>query len=236
MPTILERPAVPRREPTSRSGRANTRDDRDLRLNAAPATRRVRLPELLLGLVLVGVAALAAVWLWSSATARTPIAVLRTPLSKGAVLTETDLKPAGVALGEGVRAVAWADRAQLVGRTVVADLPADTVLVSALVADQPVLGPGEALVGLKLVPGAYPAGNLAAGDAVAVVTAGDATASTGNGAAGASEAISTNATVWDVTEVADDSGAVLVTLRLDEAGAQRVSAQADQARLVRVVR
>jgi hypothetical protein len=236
MSTILERPAIPRREPTSRSGRATARDDRDIRLHAAPAARRVRLPELLLGLVLVGVAALAAVWLWSSATARTPIAVLRAPMSKGTVLTDADLRPAGVALGEDVRAVAWADRAQLVGRIVVADLPADTVLVTALVADLPVLGPGEALVGLKLLPGAYPAGNLAAGDAVAVVTAADATGATGNGAAGASEAISTNATVWDVTDLADDSGAVLVTLRLDEAGAQRVSALADQARLVRVVR
>ena len=229
MPTTLQRPSLPSRE---RSPRALPQDD--LRLRPAPTGRKVRLPELLLGVVLVGVGALAAVWLWSSTTTRTPVAVLRAPLAKGAIVTEADLRPAEVALGDGVRAVAWSDRARLVGRTAVADLPADTVLVSALVADQPVLAPGEALVGLKLTAGGYPAGNLRAGDPVAVV--GAAPSAGPEPIAGAGTAITSAATVWDVTDVADEPGAVLVTLRLSEGDAQRVSAVADQVRVVRVVR
>ena len=80
MSTTLERPSPSRHERSARAPRPGRHDERDLRLHAAPAGRRVRLPEVLLGLVLVGAAALAAVWLWSSATARIPIAVLRAPV------------------------------------------------------------------------------------------------------------------------------------------------------------
>jgi hypothetical protein len=144
------------------------------------------------------------------------------------VIEEADLRPAEVALGDGVAAVAWEARQQLIGKTAAAALPAATVLVPGLVVDEPVLAAGEALAGLKLADGAYPAGSLRPGDAVAVVRA--ARAEGGDGGA-----VAANAIVWDVTDLADEAG-VLVVLRLSEPDAAAVSAVADQVRVVRVVR
>ena len=164
------------------------------------------MPELLLGIVLVGAFGLGAVLWRSTGDARSPVAVLRSRLAKGAVVTEADLRPAEVALGEGVRAVAWARRGELVGKTAVADLPADTVLVTALVSDQPALGAGEALVGLKLGPGAYPAGELRAGDAVAVVGAAPAATAGADAASTTPTTLAANATVWAISDLADQDG------------------------------
>ena len=47
--------------------------------------------------------------------------------------------------------------------------------------------------------------------------------------------VAANASVWDVTDLADEAG-VLVVLRLSEPDAAAVSAVADQVRVVRVVR
>ena len=234
MTTTIERPPAALRP----RGRANNPTE-PTRLEPA-RRRKVRVPELLAGLVLVGLCGIAAVVWRSSSDARRPVAVLRASVPKGAVVTEADLRPAEVALGDGVRAVAWEHRAALVGKTALTDLPADTVLVSALVADQPALGAGEALVGLKLEPGAYPAGDLRAGDAVEVVGAVTATAAAG-AAAGADAVppaapLAASATVWSITDLADKEATVLVTLRLPEGDAARVSAVADQVRVVRVVR
>jgi len=186
-------------------------------------------------LVLVGLCGIGAVVWRSSSDARTAVAVLRSGVAKGAAVTEADLRPAEVALGDGVRAVAWERRAALVGKTALTDLPADTVLVSALVVDQPALAAGEALVGLKLEPGAYPAGDLRAGDAVEVVGAVPSSESALS-VVPAAAPLAASATVWSITDLADKEATVLVTLRLPETEAAKVSAVADQVRVVRVVR
>ena len=98
------------------------------------------------------------------------------------------------------------------------------------------LGAGEALVGLKLEPGAYPAGELRAGDAVAVVGAVPASAAGLTRRPPSATPLAATATVWAITDLADKEATVLVTLRLAEADAARVSAVADQVRVVRVVR
>jgi hypothetical protein len=201
-----------------------------LRLRRAPASRRIRVPELLVGLLLVGGFGLGAVAWQASSNSTEPVAVLATPVAKDTVLTEAALRPAEVALNGAAAAVPWAARDRLVGRTALADLPAATVVVPGLVGDEPTLAAGEALVGLELGRGSYPAGSLAPGDAVAVVLAAEA------GAEAPAAPLAPEATVWEVTEVADQEGTVLVTLRLAEADAQRVSALSDRARIVRVVR
>ncbi len=232
MATTIERPPVHARE---RATSAPRRDDA-VRLRPTPRGRRVRVPELVLGVLLVGVFGLGAVLWWSSSTASAPVAVLRVPLAAGAVVTEADLRPADVTLSAGVGAVAWSARSQLVGKSAVAALPAGAVLVPGLVAEQPVLAAGEALVGLKLGPGGYPAGSLAPGDSVAVVAAASPVAGDAAGSSRQPDVLASQATVWEVTPTADAEATVLVTLRLAEADAQRVSAAADQVRVVRVVR
>jgi hypothetical protein len=214
--------------PVDRARPARTNRTEAVRLAPARGPRRIRVPELVLGVVLVGVFALGAVLWQSSNNQRVPVAVLAAPVSAGDVIEETDLRPAEVALGDGVAAVAWEARQQLVGRTAVADLPAATVLVPGLVVDEPVLAAGEALAGLKLADGAYPTGSLRPGDAVAVVRAARPDGSDG-------VTVAADARVSDVTDLADEAG-VLVVLRLSEPDAAAVSAVADQVRVVRVVR
>ena len=214
--------------PVDRARPARATRPEAVRLAPAPGPRRVRVPELVLGVVLVGVFALGAVLWQSSSNRRVSVAVLASPVGAGDVIDEADLRPAEVALGDGVAAVAWEARQQLVGKTAAAALPAATVLVPGLVVDEPVLAAGEALAGLKLADGAYPAGSLRPGDAVAVVRA--AGPEGGEGAT-----VAANASVWDVTDLADEGG-VLVVLRLSELDATAVSAVADQVRVVRVVR
>jgi hypothetical protein len=226
--TTLERPLDRARSerPTRRSAASGGHGLGDVR----PSGRRpVRLPELIVGIVLVGACALAAVWWQTSHSARQPVAVLSHAVTAGQLLTDADLRPADVALGEGVRAVAWADRGALVGKAVVTDLPDGVALVPGLVSDEPALAPGEALVGLLLEPGAYPAGSLQHGDAVAVVAAATPQAAEGG-------VLAADASVWDLGAIADHEGATLLTLRLAEADAARVSAAADHVRVVRVVR
>ena len=217
--------------PVDRARPARTTRPEAVRLAPAPGPRRVRVPELILGVVLVGAFALGAVLWQASSNHRVSVAVLAAPVSAGDVIDEADLRPAEVVLGDGVAAVAWEARQQLVGRTAAAALPAATVLVPGLVVDEPVLAAGEALAGLKLADGSYPAGSLRPGDAVAVVRA----AGPEGGEGGEGATVAANASVWDVTDLVDEAG-VLVVLRLGEADAAAVSAVADQVRLVRVVR
>jgi hypothetical protein len=192
---------------------------------------RVRVPELVLGVVLVGASALGALLWQTSNNTRVPVAVLAAPVAAGDAIVESDLRPADVSLAGGVPAVAWEARGQLVGKTAAVALPASTLLLPGLVVDEPALGAGEALVGLKQPAGTYPAGSLFRGDAVAVVQA-----SGPDGQAAEGGVLAASAWVWDVTPLVDEEAAVLVVLRLPEAEAAKVSAVADQVRIVRVVR
>ncbi len=181
--------------------------------------------------MLVGAFALAAVVWQRSTAARTPITVLSAAVTKGAVITDADLRPAPVALDRGMRAVAWTQRHRLVGKVALVDLPVGTVLASSLVTDNAALAPGESLVGLKLAPGAYPS-DLRAGDHLAVVRTADAQAPSAAGDA----VLASDASVWSVTPLGDQGGARLVTVRLPEAEGAVVSAVADHVHVVRVVR
>jgi hypothetical protein len=215
----------------ARTARRPAPTEHALRLEPARRGRRVRVPELVLGVLLVGGGAFAALAWHTSSTARVAVTVLASPVAAGEVIDDVDLRPAEVALGEGVVAVAWEGRQQLVGRTAAAALPAGALLTPGLVTDVPALAAGEALVGLRLAPEAHPAGNLERGDAVAVVVA---AGPPGSGQDGGT--LASSATVWDVSALADQQASVLVTLRMPEADAAAVSAVADQVRVVRVVR
>ena len=108
-------------------------------------------------------------------------------------------------------------------------LPAATVLVPGLVVDEPVLAAGRSARRSEARPTAPT--RPAAFDR--------ATPSPSCGRPGPRVARAppsrANASVWDVTDLADEAG-VLVVLRLSEPDAAAVSAVADQVRVVRVVR
>lgn len=164
---------------------------------ALPPTRpRVRVPELVVGILLVAGCALGVlVWHISATTTREAL-VLARPVGRGQLLTAADFAPAPVA-GSGVVLVPYADRTRFEGRFAATDLAAGTPLADSLALAATPLPAGEALIGRRLAPGLFPSG-LAAGDAVVVVLVGEqpvVIAGTGRAPAAASDSAAPTANV-----------------------------------------
>ena len=135
----------------------------------APAARRVRVPQLALGLLLSGLTALGFVLFNAASVQRTPVLALATDVQRGQVLEVEDLQVVHVGTDD---VLAWtpADRSDLlVGGAAVSDLTAGTLLTTDQVAVGATLTPGAGVVGLALAPGQYPTPRLAIGDLVSVV-------------------------------------------------------------------
>ena len=92
----------------------------------------------------------------------TTVIVAARPLPAGTVIGREDLKPAELA-GSGLAAIRATEGGLLLGRTTVGPIPAGTLLVPAMVADDPPPARGEVAVGLALTPGQLPAAELRPG-------------------------------------------------------------------------
>ena len=159
MATVTTRPAT-----TSTPRRADPPE---------PAVRRVRVPQLVLGVLLAGLAALAFVLFNAATVQRTPVLALASDVQRGQVLAVEDLQVVHVGTDD-VLALTPADRSDLlVGRAAVTDLAAGTLLTTDQVAAGAALTPGAGVVGLALAPGQYPTPRLAIGDLVSVVEVSD---------------------------------------------------------------
>jgi len=138
-----------------------------------PAVRRVRVPQLALGLLLAGLAALGFVLFNAASIQRTPVLALAVDVQRGQVLEVEDLQVVYVGTDD-LLALTPADRSDLlVGRAAVTDLSAGTLLTAEQVAAGATLTPGAGVVGLALAPGQYPTPRLAIGDLVTVVEVAD---------------------------------------------------------------
>ncbi len=138
-----------------------------------PAVRRVRVPQLALGVLLSGLAALGFVLFNAASVQRTPVLALASDVQRGQVLEEEDLQVVHVGTDD-VLALTPADRSDLlVGRAAVTDLTAGTLLTTDQVAAGSTLTPGAGVVGLALAPGQYPTPRLAIGDLVSIVEVSD---------------------------------------------------------------
>jgi len=202
-----------------------------VRARAALTGTRVRVPELVIGVLVVGGGALgAAVW-HSSSTAATPVTVLARDVRRGEVITEDLLRPLPVR-ADGGRMVPWAVRTErLVGKAAATDLQEGTVLATGLVTAQSDLAPGAGLVSVKLPAGAYPV-DLEPGDVVDVVFA--PAPGTEMDPAAAATVVAPNAVVRAVREQADTETSAIATLELPLDAARNVGAVATQVRLVQV--
>jgi hypothetical protein len=200
----------------------------------APTRRGVRLPELVLGVLLVFGFALGAVVWHTSTTARTDVTVLAHDVRRGDVVTAADLRAEPVAAGAAVRLVPWAHHATYVGQVAVVDMAAGSPLERSLVQDAAALGAGEGLASVKLSAGGAP--QLAAGDRVDAVAIPQDNVAIPQDAGAAPEAVvvAAGAVVWSVEPVGDSETSEVVTLRLPLEDARRVSAAAGALRLVRV--
>jgi nucleoid-associated protein YgaU len=188
----------------------------------SPARRRVRIPQLALGLLLAGGAALAFVLFQTASTQRIPVLALAVDVERGQTIVLEDLRVVQVGIDQPA-AVTPADQAGLVvGRTVVADLPAGTLLSGGLVTSTSPLLDGGGVVGLALNPGQYPTPRLMVGDLVMVVEVSDGP-----------RLLTGTAEVVDIETVATQ-GQRFISLLTDETTAAEIAA-ADATGEVRLV-
>ena len=198
-----------------------------VRLEPPTTRRRTRVPELVLGVVLVAAFGLGTV-LWQTSTARRePKLVLARAVSRGDVLTADALRVENVRLSAGVESVSSAEAKLVVGKAAVADLAAGTLVSRALFADQVVPGVGERVVGMALAPGEYPTSRLRRGDVVDIVFAPTAVPAPGSqGVTG--EVLARGVKVWDIEKRGDNSGTLVVSVVVPEAQLAAVTTAAAQ--------
>lgn len=188
--------------------------------------RRMHLPTVLVGVLLVAGCALAFGLVADGLSERTPVVVLAGPVARGAVLSGADLAVAQIAADPGVRVTPAADRDRLVGRPLLAALPAGALVTADVLGPAGVeAGPGTATVGLALEPGAYPTADLAPGDRVAVLSTDDA-----------GGVLAPDATVVAAAPVVDGAATLLVSVvvTVEQAPAVSAAAARDGARLALV--
>jgi hypothetical protein len=192
----------------------------------APTARRVRLPQLALGLLLAGGAALTFVLFNAAAVQRTPVLALAVDVDRGQTIVLEDLQVVQLGIDHPV-AVTPADQAGLVvGRSAVAALPAGTLVSDGLVSSTSPLLDGGGVVGLALNPGQYPTPRLTVGDLVTVVEVSDGP-----------RRLAETAEVVDIETVATQ-GQRFISLLTDETTAAEIAAAAatGEVRLVAIAR
>jgi hypothetical protein len=180
-----------------------------------PTQRRVRTPELALGLLLAAGCGLGAVMWTASASSTTPALVLANDVKRGEVLKLSDFAPAE-ARTTGLQLVAFAERNDYVGRIAAIDMPAASAITDAVALKVAPIAEGEGLAAVRVEAGQYPTG-LRAGSVVEIVGLADPVAA---------------AALVDVSVVVDSivplDGAVdqiVVTVRVPEALAVAIGSQ-----------
>jgi hypothetical protein len=183
-----------------------------------PSKRRVRLPELAVGLLVTVMFALGAVLWHLSATSKVPAVAISDGVERGNVIEAGDLRTVYVASDETL--VRITDPSAVVGKVALVDLAPGTILGPTVVADGTALEAGDGVVGLALDPGQYPALGLAPGDRVNVVRSGDAALAGNEG----DQVIARSAAVFEVEDLASDRK--LVSIQASESDAEAVAAAA----------
>jgi len=187
----------------------------------APPRRRVRVPELALGvLVTVGFALGAVLWHLNSVE-RVPVLATATSIGRGEVIEATDVRVVYLAADDPVSVLGSGESATVVGHVARVDLAPGSLLTHDLVEPALTVDSGAGVVGLALEPGQFPTRGLAPGDRVDVVAPVDPSA---EDAEGAETVLASGATVFEVEELASDR--LLVSLLASDRDARAVAAAA----------
>jgi hypothetical protein len=184
-----------------------------------PPGRRVRAPEVAVGVLVTVVFALGAVLWHLSAVEKVAALVVASGVERGEVIESGDVRVAYVSSDDTLARLDSSQIDRVVGRVALVDLAAGTVLTTSVVADAAAVEAGDGVVGLSLDPGAYPARGLAPGDRVNVVRTADVADLDAD-----PTVVARDATVFAVDELASDR--LLVSVLATEADAEAVAAVA----------
>ncbi len=215
---------------TGPKGRARrVRQDNGGTTSLVPPGRRVRLPELAVGVLVMAVFAIGVVLWHLRSVDRVPALALAGPVARGEVVEVEDLRVVNVSADRAVARLDASASDRVVGRMALVDLPAGSIVSEGMVADSSTVGPDEGVVGLSLEPGQYPSVDIAPGDRVnVVVSAGGAAAAPAGAPALAREA--------EVVGVEDlNADRKLVSIKTTEGEAEAIASRdGSTLRLVRV--
>ena len=202
--------------------------------------KKSRVPELALGVLVLVVSALAALWLFTTSSDRTEVLALANQVERGEVLGIEDLVTVEIASDEALVVLRPEQATEMIGRVALTDLPAGVLAVPSQFAEASPLVAGEGIVGLDLTSGQVPSSRLTPGTTVSVIltpTSTDAGAVSAGDVGDLGELLVDTAIVVE-TVPRGGQGGVYVALSMSEADARAVSVAAslDRVRLVQVKR
>lgn len=123
-------------------------------------------------LVVIGACVAAFAGLYASAGHRTAAVVVDRSLVQGQPITASDLGQADVSVSAGVGYIPVAEASVIEGKRAAAAVPAGSLLTAGDLASAPAVAAGDAVVGVALKDGQFPAGGLTPGEQVLVVQTG----------------------------------------------------------------
>lgn len=130
---------------------------------------RSRVPEILVGTLVVAVFALAGAWFYTSSTERVAYLAVRQPIERGAIVAREDLTSYEINTEGDIRAVRAQLAPDIIGKVALVDLEEGALITAGYFADKALIPPGFGVVGLDLAPGEFPSFSLSPGDRVRVV-------------------------------------------------------------------
>jgi hypothetical protein len=141
-------------------------------LRLEPARRRRR-PLLAIGsLVLVAASVAGFTSAYQRAGHQVSVLAIAQPVSQGAVLSSSDLTVVRISVSSGLSVVPSSAAANVIGRRVSLPLAPGTLLATTELSAGSSPPPGQAIVGVALKPGQFPAEGVAPGDVVDIVMTG----------------------------------------------------------------
>jgi Flp pilus assembly protein CpaB len=205
---------------------SNSHGDRVASVVSLSAPKRRRPTWVVFGAVMVGIAMLLGVWVFTTSSQRISVMVAARDIPPGKVIEPTDMRVVEMGRTGGLRAIQPSQQQLVIGQAARGPIPEGTVLNTGLFASRDRVVPaGQVVVGAALEPGAAPGAGLAAGDRVDMLAVAKATGAP----IGASPVASVVAsgTVWSVQPLGQGpASAKLVVSVLVPAEAQAVVAQA----------
>jgi hypothetical protein len=124
---------------------------------------------LVASVALVGASIAGFASVYSAADRKTPAVVLVRAVVQGQRISPADIGEAEVAVSPGVDYIPLRQASIVTGQRAVAAMPAGSLLTPADLTGAPAIAGGDAVVGVALKEGAYPASGLSPGDQVLVV-------------------------------------------------------------------
>lgn len=187
---------------------------------------RSRWPEVTVGMLIIGLFALAGGWLYSNAADAQPVLALRNDIERGHVITTNDLRVVEIGSEGTVNLIPSDDPGRIVGQVALTDLSAGTLATNDLFAPAAQIADGTGVIGLALDPGEYPTLSLRPGDVVRVVA-------TGGGAE--QEVLAEQAEIVDVAAIGVQSQLfVSLLMTTEQTDAVAAASADDRVRLIQV--